>query len=77
MVGGDDKEGGQEGRLQRKGPECNEMGTVAKTYPTAYRKAKAKRRTPPRSSPLIRPSVSSPSAFDLDLDLDLPAPSGG
>jgi hypothetical protein len=30
-----------------------------------------------RSSPLNRPSGSSPAAFDLDLAFDLPAPSAG
>ncbi|CAI8874469.1 hypothetical protein EMIT0P258_30513 [Pseudomonas sp. IT-P258] len=39
----------------------------------SHRKAKTGRRTPRRSSPLIRPSVSSPAA----LDLDPPAPSEG
>jgi hypothetical protein len=32
---------------------------------------------PARSSPLNRPSVSSPAALDLDLAFDLPAPSAG
>jgi hypothetical protein len=40
----------------------------------SHRRAEQKQgRVPPRSSPLIRPSVSSPAAFDLDP----PAPSAG
>jgi hypothetical protein len=45
---------------------------VGSPHRRSHRRAKAERRTP-RSSPLIRPSVSSPAAFDLDP----PAPSAG